>query len=232
MARLRSAAPLYRRSGENATNSVSSSVSPDASARRGAYRLAGVADRQRGLEDDRRAGVDAGEDRLDGRIHDPVIRPRLVVEHDRDDEHDDVRRRAAASAPSSVARRRPAAWASATSSARPGFLADVRPTVVDALDDGRVDVHRDDRPAVARELGGQRQAHLAGADDGHRPGRARARRSTASTGRAGSWRHGFGRQDDRPAEQARCGQGRRASAHAGTSSTSVARPRPGASRRR
>ena len=54
----------------------------------------------------------------------------------------------------------------------PGLLADVRAALVDRRDDGRVDVDRDDGPAVRRELGGQRQAHLAGADDGDGAGRA------------------------------------------------------------
>ncbi len=35
------------------------------------------------------------------------------------------------------------------------FLADVRLPGVDARDDARIDVHGDDAPAMARELGGQ-----------------------------------------------------------------------------
>ena len=35
--------------------------------------------------------MDAGGDRGDRRVHVPVVRPLLVVEHDRDDEHDDIR---------------------------------------------------------------------------------------------------------------------------------------------
>ena len=169
-ARFASTAPEKRRSGEKATKKSRSATRPDARSRAGANRAARVADRQRRLEDHGAAGVDAGGDRGDGRVHVPVVGLVLRVEHDGHDEHDDVRR---AGGLRGVERGPEAALG-----VDPGdelrearLLADVRAAGVDGLDDGRVDVDRDHVPAVGGELGGERQAHLAGADDGHGAGR-------------------------------------------------------------
>ena len=160
----------------------------------------GVADGQRGLEDDRRAGVDAGGDRLDRGVHPAVVGPRLVVEDDRDDQHHDVGRAGRLGAVERGAQLAGRVGV-ATRSARPGSSPTCDFPALIEFDDARVDVHRDHRPAVRGELPRERQAHLAGADDGHGPGRA---------GLADPWRDvasrtvaaRVGRQRDRAAGEA------------------------------
>ncbi len=115
--------------------------------------------------------MDARRDRVGRGIHVPVIRARLRIQHHRHDQHDDVglargRRavRRGAQHPVPVGRRDELGEA--------GLLVDVRAALVDRGDDRLVDVDGDDLPAVRRELGGERQAHLAGADHRHDPGRS------------------------------------------------------------
>ncbi len=88
--------------------------------------VAGVADRQRRLEDHERAGVDAGRDRGDRRVHVPVVGLLLVVEHHRDDQDDDVGRAGGLGA---VGRRpEPAAGVGGRDElGEAGLLGDVRP---------------------------------------------------------------------------------------------------------
>ena len=156
--------------------------------------------------------MDAGGDRGDGRVHVAVVGLVVRVEHHGDDEHDDVRR---AGGLGGVERGPEAALGvdPGDELREPGLLAHVRAAGVDGVDDGRVDVDRDHAPAVARELRGERQAHLAGPDDGDgargpglaRPGVDRPRRGVDA--RAG--RHG-----DRAAEHRGAGGGAADDAHA------------------
>ena len=115
--------------------------------------------------------MQAGGNRGDRRIHVAVIRAQLVVEHDRDDEHDHVglarRGRGVGRGPQPagpVGRRHELGQS--------GLGADVRAALVDRRDDRLLHVDGDDVPAVRCELGAQRQAHLAGADHRHGAGRA------------------------------------------------------------
>ena len=133
--------------------------------------LAGVADRERRLEDHERAGVDAGRDRVDGAVHVAVVGLLRLVEHDRHDQDHDVR----------LARRRGAVGRGPQPAAGVGgrdelgetrLLGDVRAPGVDRVDHRLLDVDRDHVPIVVGELGRQGQAHLARADDRDRPGGA------------------------------------------------------------
>ena len=125
-----------------------------------------------------RAGVEPRRDRRHRRVHRAVIGVRLASSMTGTISTTTSASRAAA-APSSVARSRPAAWASATSSATPGSSPTCdRPSLIDATTAGSMSTAMTDQP-WRRELGGQRQAHLAGPDDGDGPGRARL---------AGPWR--------------------------------------------
>jgi hypothetical protein len=94
----------------------------------------------------------------------------LVVEHDRDDQDDDVTLpcggRPVGCGPE-VAR----GVCLAHKLGEAGLLGDVRVARVDRRHDGFLDVHGSDVPAVGGELGGDRQTHLAGPDDGDPAGR-------------------------------------------------------------
>ena len=71
------------------------------------------------------------------------------------------------------------------------LLGHVGPAVVDRGDDFRIDVDRGHVPAVAGELDGQRQAHLAGADDDGPADRAGLAGPRAAPLRAAPWVQGL-----------------------------------------
>ena len=99
-------------------------------------------------------------------IHVSIVGLLLVVEHHRHDDHHDVgfasRGRCVRRGPQSAA---PVGVLNRLGEA--GLLGDVRASLVDRVDDRLLDVDGDDRPPVPGKLGRQRQAHLAGAHDGH-----------------------------------------------------------------
>jgi hypothetical protein len=161
---------------------------------------AGVADRQGGLEDDRRARMDARCDRLDRRVHVAIVGLLLVVEHDRHDQHDHV---GAGRGRSSVECCPQAAGGVGRSDAlgQAGLLGHVIEAGVDRVDDRGLDVDRGHVPAVAGELDGERQAHLAGAHDRHPPDRAGGARPGRDSPRLGVLA-GAGGQLDRAAKEA------------------------------
>ena len=117
--------------------------------------------------------MDPGRDRRDGRVHVPVVGLLLVVEHHRNDQHDDV---ALAGRGDRIGGRpQPAALrhAARTASPRPGSSVTCeRPSLIAATTASWTST-ASHLPAVRRELRSQRQAHLAGPDDRNPPGRAR-----------------------------------------------------------
>ena len=85
-----------------------------------------VADRQRRLEDDQRAWVQAGPDGRGGRVHVAVVRLLAIVQHDRNDDHDHDSTARAAAVPSVVARSRPGGVGLGDRLDQSGFLGHVR----------------------------------------------------------------------------------------------------------
>ena len=171
VARFRNTSPENSRSGENATKRSRSAVRPVAASRSGTYRLrvsptGSVVSKMTVVSGRSPGAIDRGRG-----VHEAVVGLVPVIEHDGHDQDDDV---GLADRRGRVRRRpQPAGGMrlrDALGEAR--LLGDVGTTRVDRRDHRVVHVDRDDRPAVGGELGRQREAHLAGAHDGHRPGGA------------------------------------------------------------